>query len=108
MYSQRHPEIFEGEETKAEVKAYPSGTSVYGCEQMSGNVEEWCDDWYDEEAHRGADTRNPGGLEIGSTRVSRGGSWGDDAQGARVSFRSRGPPGNTLDYLGFRLSRSFP
>ena len=47
-----------------------------------------------------------GPLEAGADRVIRGGSWDDSAQGVRAANRAGGPPGDRVDYLGFRCASS--
>jgi formylglycine-generating enzyme required for sulfatase activity len=80
----------------------------WGLYHMHGNVWEWCGDrygdkYYDECKAKGV-VENPVGPETGSSRVLRGGGWGDDAGGCRSADRNAGAPGNRSDYAGFRLA----
>ena len=81
----------------------PNACGLY---DMSGNVWEWTQDWYDDYG-TGAAT-DPAGPESGSGRVFRGGGWSYDASYARVAFRYVGGPEGASYALGFRLSRSGP
>ena len=72
-----------------------------GIYDMSGNVEEWCSDWYGGYS-AGAQT-NPQGPSSGSNRVLRGGSCGHDARRCRVSNRFSYDPSISNNSFGLRL-----
>ena len=77
----------------------PNELGIY---DMSGNVREWCQDWYG--SYSSSSQRNPKGTNSGSYRVFRGGSWNYDARLCRVSIRYYNNPDLRYNSLGFRLA----
>jgi hypothetical protein len=88
--------------TRAVRQKKPNELGIY---DMSGNVWEWCADWYADKYSTGAQI-NPTGPDSGSCRVLRGGGWYYDAGHCRVSYRDTGPPELRGSYGGFRLCSS--
>jgi formylglycine-generating enzyme required for sulfatase activity len=83
------------------VGCFVSGASVYECEEMSGNVWEWCMDWYGDYS-KNVDNNSKGPM-TGSDRVIRGGGWSNIAGLCRSAGRDWLGPGVAYDILGFRL-----
>ncbi len=71
------------------VGTHPAGASPYDCHDMSGNVWEWCQEWY----------------VVGKYRVVRGGSWINHMYSLRCAYRSCSVPGGKDNNVGFRCVR---
>lgn len=73
----------------------------WGLFDMSGNVWEWCSDWYG--AYPGGSVTDPRGAPSGSYRVLRGGGWGTSAYACRSAQRNFYDPAARYYVIGFRV-----
>jgi len=76
-----------------------------GLYDMSGNVWEWCWDWYSS-AYSSEKALNPTGVATGMERCRRGGSWQQVSKSARNSNRLGTPPNLSFPYVGLRVVRN--
>lgn len=96
-------------ETFSEVGQFsPQGDSPYGCADMAGNIWEWCNDWFDENQYKrnrvGTVVKDPLGIQVGESRVLRGGSYYFNLWHARCATRYWNYPNHVLRFMvGFRV-----
>jgi surface protein len=88
----------------------PAGSDMangYGLYDMTGNVWEWCNDWYDENYYDVSPYDNPTGPAGGSYRIFRGGGWGSLASYCRAAYRFNDSPAGRYSIVGFRIVLAF-
>ena len=92
-----------GKDSTLEVCSKPK--NGYGLCDMSGNVWEWCNDWYDENYYKKSPAKNPENSNKLNSRVFRGGSWYLGPEKLRTSLRNWRSPNYWSDDLGFRCAK---
>ena len=88
---------------------HPVGTKLaneLGIYDMSGNVWEWCWDWYNKDFYLTESGDNPKGPERGTERCLRGGSWDSSQYSLRSANRLKDTPYKKTEFYGFRLART--
>ena len=94
-----------GEVLTMPVGSFPAAVSPYGLFDMSGNVAEWVQDWYDPNYYKTAPLTNPPGPERGAIKSMRGGSWLKPAVSLRTSDRDWGTMDSRPSGTGFRCAK---
>lgn len=70
----------------------------------SGNVWEWCQDWYHSGYDNAPDDGSAWEFPLGAMRIRRGGSWASPGQYCRPAYRSLATPNTASDAIGFRVA----
>ena len=92
-------------------KTHPVGqkqANGLGIYDMTGNVWEWVNDWFDKAYYQKSSENNPEGPSSGKSHVLRGGSWGSGTLTTRASNRNHSKPSVRYNSFGFRLAASSP
>ena len=100
-FAWREPTIDDGYAETSPVGSYPRGASPFGIEDLSGNVFEWCLDFF--ETYKGKEKVNRRGPTSGMKRCYRGGSWKSRATSLRASARHFNTPEYSSNDVGFRV-----
>jgi len=80
--------------------------NAIGAYDMSGNVWEWCWDWYSDSYYSSSPGDCPTGPANGTGRVMRGGSWGHNDYYCRVAGRNYNSPFNSVATIGLRVCKT--
>jgi formylglycine-generating enzyme len=97
--------VDDGFEVTAPVGTFKSDESPFGVRDGAGNVMEWVDDWYQENAYREAAESDPRGPEHGTYKVLRGAGYTSSGSDLRITSRSKMVPDFRDETIGFRCAQ---
>lgn len=97
--------MWDGPASLARKDQYEFGKSPYGAFEMSGNVWEWAQDWYEADYYKNSPSSNPKGPDKGEARIIRGASWRNTADMLRSSNRNKHAPTERRVYIGIRCAK---
>ncbi|MFC1707625.1 SUMF1/EgtB/PvdO family nonheme iron enzyme, partial [Planctomycetota bacterium] len=96
----------DGHPFTAPVGSFPTGVAKCGAHDMTGNVQEWCADWYDANSYIRYGRGELAPPKSGVYRVVRGGGWSSSAESLKASGRNATAPAGRLTNLGFRVAKA--
>ena len=85
---------------------FPDSASPCGCYDMTGNVLEWCADWFQSGYYARSPKQDPTGPPSGTDRVCRGGCFHYDSWSIRTTYRVNMDPAHLIQPTGFRCVMS--